>query len=57
MTEQEMVNYIRDWFPIGDPHFVNNSDCLDCWCDECNGCPNTEYDFLYGLAGVGVPPQ
>ncbi len=22
MTEQEMTDYIRDWFPVGDPHFV-----------------------------------
>jgi hypothetical protein len=28
MTEQEMVNYIRDWFPVGDPHFEDSTDYL-----------------------------
>ena len=29
MTEQEMVAYIRDWFPIGDPHFEDSSYGVD----------------------------
>ena len=50
MTEQAIVNWVRDWFPIGDPHF-STSECQDCWCDECRGCPNAGRESHVSLAG------
>jgi hypothetical protein len=43
MTDKEIVDYIRDWFPVGDPHFEDLTDYLT----ECR----YGIDFLEVITG------